>query len=210
MPLIDSLHKDNFTRIICWKTDESDEELLDFLQLSPYRIMKYLTLTPKQAKEYLGLRACLKVLDLDLEIYYDSKGKPYLPATNQISITHSYNMVCVGLSEFKIGIDIEKNRPTKIFNIKEKFIREQDEAVWIPKENESEYLHVIWGIKEGLYKLNGGNIWNFLHHYRVEPFELVEKATIKCWISDDTQSRKYFAHYTKVEDYFLVWVLDYE
>ena len=172
--------------------------------------MKYLTLTPKQAKEYLGLRACLKVLDLDLEIYYDSKGKPYLPATNQISITHSYNMVCVGLSEFNIGIDIEKNRPVKIHNIKEKFIREQDEAAWIPKENESEYLHVIWGIKEGLYKLNGGNIWNFLHHYRVEPFELIEKTTIKCWISDDTQSRKYFAHYTKVEDYFLVWVLDYE
>lgn len=210
MPLIDSLHQDQYTRIICWKTDESEEELLDFLQLSPYRIMKYLTLTPKQGKEYLGLRACLKVLDLDLEIYYNEKGKPYLPANNQISISHSYNMVCVGLSEFSLGIDIERNRPSKILNIQEKFIRKEDEALWIPEENKTDYLHIIWGIKEGLYKLNGGNLWNFLHHYRVEPFELKEKTAIKCWISDEAQSRKYFAYYTTIEDYFLTWVLDYE
>lgn len=209
MPLIDSLHTDDFTRIVCWKTNEPDEELLVFLELSPYRIMKYLTLSPKQAKEYLGLRACLKILELDFDVYYDKRGKPYLPSSKQLSITHSFEMVSIGLSKFNIGIDIEKERPAKILNIKEKFIRE-DEAEWIPKENETDYLHVIWGIKEGLYKLNGGNLWNFLHHYRVEPFELKENSRIKCWISDETKSRKYFAYYTKVEDYYLTWVLDYE
>lgn len=209
MPLIDSLHTDDLTKIVCWKTTEPDEELLAFLELSPYRIMKYLTLSPKQAKEYLGLRACLKILELDFDVYYDKKGKPYLPSNKQLSITHSFEMVCIGLSKFNIGIDIEKERPAKILNIKEKFIRE-DEANWIPEKNESDYLHVIWGIKEGLYKLNGGNLWNFLHHYRVEPFELKEDSTIQCWISDEVHSRKYHAYYTKVEDYYLTWVLDYE
>lgn len=209
MPLINSLQSDKSTRIVCWKTTESDEELLDYLQLSPYRVMKYLTMGPKQGKEYLGLRACLKVLNLDLDVLYDEKGKPYLPASKQFSITHSFDMVCVGLSELNIGIDIEKYRPQKILNIKEKFIRE-DEARWIPQEREEEYLHVIWGIKEGLYKLNGGNLWNFLHHYRVEPFELKEKEPIYCWISDDVKSEKFKAYYTLIEDYYLVWVLDFE
>jgi len=209
MPLINSLHNDEFTRIVCWKTTESDEELLDYLQLSPYRIMKYLTLGPKQGKEYLGLRACLKELNLDFDVYYNKSGKPYLPSSKQLSITHSFDMVCIGLSKFNIGIDIEKNRPGKILNIKEKFIRE-DEASWIPAEREEEYLHVIWGIKEGLYKLNGGNLWNFLHHYRIEPFELKKNRPISSWISDEIKSEKFIAYYTKIEDYFLVWVLDVE
>lgn len=209
MPLINSLHNDEFTRIVGWKTTESDEELLNYLKLSPYRIMKYLTLGPKQGKEYLGLHACLKELNLDFDVYYNQNGKPYLPTNKQLSITHSFDMVCIGLSKFNIGIDIEKSRPEKILNIKEKFIRE-DEAKWIPKDREGEYLHVIWGIKEGLYKLNGGNLWNFLHHYRVEPFELKENSPISCWISDEVKSEKFIASFTMVEDYYLVWVLDYE
>ena len=209
MPLINSLHNDEFTRIVCWKTDESDEELLAYLELSPYRIMKYLTLGPKQGKEYLGLRACLKELNLDFDVYYNQNGKPYLPSSKQLSITHSFDMVCIALSKYNIGIDIEKNRPNKIQNIKEKFVR-KDELDWIPKENEEKYLHVIWGIKEGLYKLNGGNLWNFLHHYRVDPFELKENSPISCWISDEVKSRNYEARFTMVEDYYLVWTLDFE
>jgi len=207
MPLINSLQKHDNTQIVCWETSESDEELLDFLQLSPYRIMKYLTLAPKQAKEYLGLRACLKVLDLDLDVLYNEKGKPYLPASNQISITHSYDLVCIGLSEFPIGIDIELNRPHKILNIKNKFIRE-DEASWIPTDLEEKYLHVIWGIKEGLYKLNGGNLWNFLHHYKVDSFELKENQPIICWLTNDGISQKFTAYYQMIDDYYLTWVLE--
>ncbi len=209
MPLINSLYNDEFTRIVCWKTTESDEELLDYLQLSPYRIMKYLTLGPKQGKEYLGLRACLKELNLDFDVYYNKNGKPYLPSSKQLSITHSFDMVCIGLSKFNIGIDIEKNRPHKILNIKEKFVRD-DEADWIPTKREEEYLHVIWGIKEGLYKLNGGNLWNFLHHYKVEAFELIENQPVSCAVFDENFHQKYSAFYALVEDYYLVWVLDVE
>ncbi len=209
MPLINSLHHDEFTRIVGWKTTESDEELLDYLQLSPYRIMKYLTLGSKQGKEYLGLRCCLKELNLDFDVYYNKNGKPYLPSNKQLSITHSFDMVCIGLSKFNIGIDIEKYRPNKILNIKDKFIRE-DEDQWIPKEKEEEYLHVIWGIKEGLYKLEGGKLWNFLHHYKVEPFELGENREIICSVFDENFYRRYSAFYALVEDYYLVWVLDVE
>lgn len=207
MPLINSLHNDEITKIVCWHLTESDEELLEYLELNPYRIMKYLTLNPKQAREYLGLRACLKVLGLDFEVYYNQKGKPYLPASRQLSISHSFDMVCIGLSKFFIGVDIEKSRTTKITNIKSKFIN-QSEAEWLPEKDTAKYLHIIWGIKEGLYKLHGGNLWNFLNHYRVEAFELVENSPISCWLSDENSQKKYHAYYKMIDDYYLVWVLD--
>ncbi|MFA7614963.1 MAG: 4'-phosphopantetheinyl transferase superfamily protein [Weeksellaceae bacterium] len=207
MPIINSLHNDETTRIVCWHLTETDEELLDYLKLNPYRIMKYLTLNPKQAREYLGLRACLKVLDLDFEVYYNQKGKPYLPASRQLSISHSFDMVCIGLSQYYIGIDIEKRRTDKILNIQNKFIR-PDEAIWIPNQNKEEFLHVIWGIKEGLYKLNGGNLWNFLNHYKVEKFELNGDDPISCWLWDDNERKKYHAYYRLIKGYYLVWVLD--
>ena len=149
-------------------------------------------------------------LNSDLDVNYDLKGKPYLESNHHLSITHSYGKVAVGLSQYKIGIDIEKQRDKKILNIANKFLR-PDEMLWIPKdENYADYLHIIWGLKEGLYKLNGGNLWNFKHHYRVEPFDLFSYDKITCWISDEKSSRKYFGYYKMIEDYYLVWVLDYE
>lgn len=207
MPIINSLHHDEITRIVCWHLTETDEELLNYLKLNPYRIMKYLTLNPKQGREYLGLRACLKVLDLDFEVYYNQKGKPYLPASRQLSITHSFDLVCIGLSQYHIGIDIEKRRVEKILNIQDKFIR-KDEADWIPEQNKEEYLHIIWGIKEAMYKLHGGTLWNFLNHYKVEAFTLSEESRISCWLWDENQKKQYSAYYKMVMDYYLVWVLD--
>ena len=209
MPIIDYINKPNLVKIITWEVNESNEELLEHLQLNDYRIEKYNSLRPKQAREYLGLRACLKELGVDYDVNYDEKGKPYLPTDAQISITHSYGKVSVGISEFPIGIDIELSRPHKISNIKNKFVR-LDEQDWLPKIDENEYLHIIWGIKEGLYKLNGGNLWNFLHHYRVEAFELVENSPIQCWISDENKSQKFTAYYKMLEDHYLIWVLDHE
>lgn len=209
MPVIDYINDKKHTRLITWDVSESNEEMLEYLQLKDYRVEKYHNLRPKQAKEYLGLRACLKKLDLDLDVNYDEKGKPFLPTNKEISITHSYGLVAVGVSEFNIGIDIELSRPKKILNIKHKFAR-PDELKWIPKAEENEFLHIIWGIKEGLYKLNGGNLWNFLNHYRVEEFDLIENNQIVCWISDDVKSRKYHAFYKMVNDHYLIWVLDYE
>jgi 4'-phosphopantetheinyl transferase len=209
MPIIDYINKSNLVKIITWEVNESNEELLDYLQLNDYRQKKYANLRPKQAREYLGLRACLKELGVDYDVNYDEKGKPYLPTDAQISITHSYGKVAVGISEFPIGIDIELSRPHKISNIKNKFVR-LDEQEWLPKKDENEYLHIIWGIKEGLYKLNGGNLWNFLHHYRIEAFDLVENRPIQCWISDENKSQKFTAYYKMIDDHYLVWVLDHE
>lgn len=209
MPVIDHIRTD-FTEIVTWSVSESKEEMLDYVNLTPYRIEKMRRMPAKQCMEYLGLRACLMELNSDLDVHYDEKGKPWIESEHHLSITHSYGLVSVGISRFTIGIDIEKRRDKKILNIAKKFVR-ADEFAWIPENQHfADFLHVIWGIKEGLYKINGGNLWNFRHHYRVEGFELKENEKIICWISDELSSRKYFAYYKMIHGYFLVWVLDYE
>lgn len=209
MPVIDYIKQD-FTEIVTWQVTESKDTLLDYVNLTEKRIEKMRNMPEKQCMEFLGLRACLMELNSDLDVNYNERGKPFLDSKHHLSITHSYGLVSVGISHFKIGIDIEKRRDKKILNIAKKFVR-ADEFAWIPNDSRyAEYLHIIWGIKEGLYKINGGNLWNFRHHYRVEPFNLNENDKIVCWISDENLSRKYFAYYKMVEGYFLVWVLDFE
>lgn len=209
MPLIDFTKIDNHTKIITWEVSESNEELLDFLQLKSYRIQKYINLSDKRKREYLGLRACMKTLYLDEDVLYQKDGRPYIETNHHISISHSHGLVSVGVSDFKIGIDIEKNRPDKIKNIKYKFVRE-DEDFFKSFPNESDYLHIIWGIKEGLYKLHDGNLWSFTHHYKVEPFDIQSNTAINSWVTNEIVSEKYYSYYRRIQNYFLIYVLDYE
>jgi len=208
MPLIDFTRIDQHTKIITWDVSESNEYLLDFLQLKPYRITKYINLSDKRKREYLGLRACLKTLGLDDDVLYAENGKPYIPNSN-ISISHSHGLVCVGVSDFKIGVDIEKNRPDKIKNIKHKFVRD-DEDFFNQFKNESDYLHIIWGIKEGLYKIHHENLWSFTTHYKVDCFELNSSRAIKSWVTSEQISEHFFSYYKKIQNYYLIYVLDYE
>lgn len=204
MPIIDYI-KNDFTEIVTWEICEEIEDLEKFVNLTPPRLKKYESLPPKRAREFLGIKACLMKLNADFDILYTDKGKPYLDINGHISITHSYNMVSVAFSHFPIGIDIEKKRDDKILNIEKKFIR-KDENSWIPRNHQlTDFLHIIWGAKESLYKLNGGNLWNFLNHYRIEPFNYNDKS-FSCWISDEHKNTKCFGRFKEIKDYYLVWV----
>ncbi len=209
MPIVDFVIPDYFTRIVTWKVSETNEELLRVLKLNKVRQERYESLTPKRKREYLGLRACLMALGLDNMVQYTPEGKPFVEGTYNISISHSHGVVCVGASSFNIGVDIELERDEKINNIKYKFIRD-DEFKFIPKEQEKDYFHIIWGLKEALYKIHQGNLWSFLNHYRVEPFSLKSDKPIVCWIIDEKSSVKYYAYYKKINNYYMAYVLNYE
>ncbi len=209
MPLKSHIKVDTYTQVLVWSVTESNEELLQELNLSQSRIKKYVTLSEKRKREFLGLLLCLKHLHIDIEVLYDDKGKPYLDSSNHISITHSHGIVAVALSRYKIGIDIELEREKKIKAIERKFIRNDEQFVNEKSEKSNTFLHIIWGIKESLYKLDGGKFWSFLKHYRVERFHLKDKF-INCWITKETVSDKYYAFWRKIDNYFLVIVMDYD
>lgn len=141
-------------------------------------------------------------------ILYYPNGAPYIFSNYYISISHSCNLVSLAISNYRIGIDIEKNRLDNIFKIKDKFVN-RSEDYYNNLLYESDYLHIIWGIKEGLFKLHYKNSWSFSMNYRVDFFKLKFNNVIYCWILNSNKSKKYYAFYKKISNYFLVYVLDY-
>ncbi|WP_238858484.1 4'-phosphopantetheinyl transferase superfamily protein [Blattabacterium cuenoti] len=125
-------------------------------------------------------------------------------------MSHSFERIAIAISYYHIGIDIEKLRKDKkIFKIKKKFIRE-DESFFIHSSYEEDYLYIIWGIKESLYKLDGGLSYNFLDHYKVSPFCIKKDYCISCWIIKESYSKKFSAFYRKIEEHYLVYIIDNE
>lgn len=208
MPLLDFFIIDNYTKIVTWEVSEENNVLLEYLKLNDYCINQYNSFSEKKKKEYLGVKLCCKVLSMTDDILYCSDGSPYILSNYYISISHSYTLVSLGISNYRIGIDIEKNRFHNIFKIKKKFIH-KSEDLYNQFVNESDYLHIIWGIKEGLFKLYYKNFWNFLIYYRVNFFKLSSDILIICWILSKLKCKQYYASYKKINNYFLVYVLDY-
>ncbi|XOD68787.1 MAG: 4'-phosphopantetheinyl transferase family protein [Flavobacteriales bacterium AspAUS03] len=206
MPVIDRIEQEDHTKILVWQVTESEEVLLRKLFLPDEEIKKYYYLAPNRQKEFLGIRCALKSLGLVPIVYYDVNGKPFLNEKCHISLSHSCQRIAIAISDRPIGVDIEKCKPDKIFNIRKKFLR-ADEAVFVNPTYEVDQLHIIWGIKESLYKLHGGELSGFLNHYKVAPFSIGD-VRIKCWIIDALHSKIFWSFHKKIGDFHLIYVYE--
>jgi 4'-phosphopantetheinyl transferase len=149
MPFLKDFLINNSTKIILWKIipgelseihlNEDDKKLL--------KIRK-----GKNSKEYfLAVRKLLENEDPELTINYDLKGKPFLNKQKGISISHSNEMVAIGISnEIDFGIDIQY-KTDKIFKIKNKFLS-KNESKFLDKTNDLEFLIKLWSAKESIFK----------------------------------------------------------
>ena len=152
MPFLKDFLINNLTKVILWKIipgelsekhiNEDDKKLL--------KIRK-----GKKSKEYfLAVRKLLENEDPELNIDYDSKGKPFLNKQKVISISHSNEMVAIGISsEIDFGIDIQY-KTDKIFKIKSKFLSKK-EGKFLGKTDNMEFLIKIWSAKESIFKALG-------------------------------------------------------
>ncbi|MFV0530101.1 MAG: 4'-phosphopantetheinyl transferase family protein [Flavobacteriales bacterium] len=208
MPIVYEIRRKH-THVVVWEVSETNEKLLQMLDLDTEKQSKFDTLTDKRKREYLGIRACFHYLSIEGDILYEESGKPYIKSNHHISISHSWGKVAFTISKFAVGIDIEKNRPQKIRNIQHKFIR-KDEESFIEEQKLDDYLHVIWGIKESQYKLHDGNLWSFLNHYRVQSFQYNRDDKVICEIIDKEHHTQYYtAYYERIKDgFYLIYVLD--
>ncbi|HLV15382.1 MAG TPA: 4'-phosphopantetheinyl transferase superfamily protein [Xanthomarina sp.] len=189
MPLYKTLSLNPQTTVKIWKITESYEQLLQAVTLKPENMERVLRMKSElHQRGFLSVRHLLAEFGYtDDDLYYDENGKPHLKDGKYISITHSFTFSGVIVSDFKVGIDIEKQRE-KIGVIAHKFMEyefqylNKDEADYINK------LTVIWCIKESLYKLFATPGLSFLQHTLVIPFTLEEASTV-AWI--DYQNRKH-------------------
>src|SRR5690554_332888 len=189
MPLYKTLSPNPQTTVKIWKITESYEHLLQAVTLKPENLERVLRMKSElHQRGFLSVRHLLAEFGYtDADLYYDENGKPHLKDGKFISITHSFTFSGVIVSDFKVGIDIEKQRE-KIGVIAHKFMEYEFQYL---KKEEADYINkltVIWCVKESLYKLFATPGLSFLQHTLVIPFTIEEASTV-AWI--DYQDKKY-------------------
>ncbi len=164
MPFLKEFIINNYTKIILWKIipGELDDKHLSKEEIGLLKIRK-----EKKSKEYfLAVRKLLENEDPELNIDYDSKGKPFLNKQKGISVSHSNEMVAIGISnETYFGIDIQ-HKTDKIFKIKSKFLS-KNEGKFLGKTDNMEFLIKVWSAKESIFKALGKEGVSFLNDIEI-------------------------------------------
>lgn len=203
MPFYKEIKYQNIS-VLLWKYHEKDlfnpEDLIEKENLEKVKNYHH-----KKLSEYLMVRQLKNIQYPKHKILYKKIGQPYLePQDAYVSVSHSFPFAGLAISKNRVGIDVEKIRP-KIQKIQHKFLY-STENEWIMDARRTEYLTVIWAIKEALYKLHPSKYWSLKKHYEVSPFDLENLSEIPCRIFDAEFEDQYIAKVIKVEDYYVAMI----
>lgn len=117
------------------------------------------SLSPRKRLEWIASRDLLRIL-LELNsrpaCRYDEFGKPYLiDHSHAISVSHSHQWCAAMISDKPCGTDIQIYSDT-VINIKSRFLSPTEEELFITGVSQfKERLHILWGMKECIYKAYG-------------------------------------------------------
>lgn len=109
----------------------------------------------------LLLRHALKLEGYDvkdpLNVEYGEHGKPFVRGAKHFSISHSGNLVVVGISENEVGVDVEIKQNKIYSNIIDKTLTEKERAEYYSLEglDRSVYFLKKWVRKESYVKYLG-------------------------------------------------------
>ena len=194
-------------KIMVWELTESIESLKEQLILSDSDKTAFNKIASDKRKlEFLSIRVALKsLLGKEIQIEYDSEGKPHLSDQSyHISISHSNKWIAVmAHTSRNVGIDIEC--PTdKIQKLYQRFlsITEQKE---LSNGNDIRQLLLAWSGKEALYKIIGREAVDFANQLRIFPFEVKPSGEMKAQHIPSESFYKLF--YQLTEQYTLVYCL---
>jgi phosphopantetheinyl transferase len=207
MPLFKTIITNKHTTIYVWKIEEPFDELLKEIQLTNNSLNRLNSMKSKiHQSGFLSVRHLLKNAGYtDNDLYYNGNGKPHLKDGKHISISHSYNFSTIIISDFEVGIDIEKNRE-KIKIIQDKFVN--FERGFINKDDDYiKQLTVIWGAKESLYKIYPFGGLTFKNDIDINSFKIADKKTTGT-IKFKDWNKKYAIYFQQLEDFTLVYALE--
>ena len=191
-----------------WQTNETIDELLEFVKLNKYDLNIFSSFTHETRKlHWLSARALLKEFlpNENLKIVYDSNSKPFIDNSNyHISISHSHEKVAIIISnKSKVGIDIERMKHN-IERLKEKFMSDE-ELKNINGVNNSEKLYIYWGAKESLFKIYGKGNVIFAKNLFIESFDYKAKGEVLSQINIGNFKENYKIFYEEINEYMLVY-----
>ncbi len=206
MPLYKTIQPNSQTTVKIWKITEPFTDLMQSVDLKPKSLQRVLGMKSElHQRGFLSVRHLLKEFGYtDVELHYDSNGKPYLKDGKYISITHSFTFSAIIISDFEIGIDIEKQRD-KIVRIANRFIGYENQYLVGKDTDYMKKLTAIWCIKESLYKLFATPGLSFKKHTLVIPFTFNDEITT-AWIDYKDKKHRFNANYFEFEGFTCAYV----
>ena len=129
--------------------------------------------TNKQIVIGAFLQHCLSgyigVIPSQIKFEYNEQGKPYVPSGVHFNMSHSGDYVVLAVSDYPVGIDIERLRHKRLSVAKRFFCREEYEDIINAggeKEQDRRFLE-YWTIKEAYVKYMGKGLSIPLNSFRI-------------------------------------------
>lgn len=207
MALYKTITVNEHTKVFIWKIEESFEWLAKDVKLTEHCQNRVNSMKSEiHRRGFMSIRHLLAEAGYtDFDLYYDEEGKPHLKDGNHISITHSFEFSGIIVSQKPIGIDIEKQRD-KILKIAPKFTPLEEYHTLANEEAIVRKLTIVWGAKEGIYKLVGIPGLLFLHHIYVEDFSF-EDEELKARLNYQGEQTNFTLKYLEFEGFTCVYTL---
>jgi phosphopantetheine--protein transferase-like protein len=183
-----------------WEIKEEEDWFFNQWQLSPEENLHFNKLKGRKRLEYVSARHLVHLLtglDHRNPIHTDLTGKPIFlwDPTLHLSISHSHQYAAAILSKTsKVGIDIQLIVPQMRKVAKRVF--SSTELSFASTENELEMLHILWGIKEAVYKAFGLGGIDFKNQISVHSFIYqYPKGSFKAGLTKENQTITYSGIY---------------
>lgn len=202
MPLVESRNTESYNMAL-WNTTEESSYFAEKIHLS-HNETAYLNKisNPKRKKEWLSVRHILQnVLCFDEEIQYTPQRRPHLKSQN-ISISHSGNMVAVIVSKHKCAVDVEQISP-RVAKISHKAFSQQE----LTLANTNDKLTALWCIKETVFKFFENPDIDFINDIEIKEIDQYNSGTVSCLFSKENIMLNNLTLET-IGDYKMVWIVD--
>lgn len=193
-----------------WKLEESPLQLLPQVRLSPQEILDYQKIKyPARQSEFLATRILYQQISkLETEIGYHASGKPFLPQRSEnISVSHSRDFVCIYISEKNIGIDVEQ-ADRMIDRVADRFLH-PDEKQYIDALSNPQLAKIVyWSAKEAIFKSSEKQGIQFNTQIRIHPFNPSSELMFSAELHFHDEIINYSLNLERIENNVLVYCVE--
>jgi 4'-phosphopantetheinyl transferase len=193
-----------------WKIEEEETFFLEQLHLSPEEQQQLDQIRGKRRLEWLASRHLVHLLserESRGTILKNEYGKPFLQhSVWHISMSHTLDYAAVIAAPFDVGVDIQRIVQS-IERIRHKFMNQDEIELLRHDDNDLYRMHVIWGIKESMFKIYGKGALNWCENFRVSSFEYNQHGGhVNCMMYDQQHEYRYVGFYQMFKETMMVYV----
>lgn len=211
MPLILKEKNPHFGKCVIWSSTENDSFFRDALVPTGLAMERINDWHPKRQKEWMSGRYLVnEYMAEDIAtLTVDEYGKPaFANSTYNFSISHTKGLVGLQYHTAPIGLDIQITTD-KIGRVAHKFCTEKEYDILKEHFDQEASQHLIWGLKEAVFKAYGRGSLSYLNHIFIESYQAdasSKRAMVR--LEKEGVNRSYQAKVSMIGPYYVCQVVE--